>query len=87
MKTVRGKRLPINVPKSATCANIRDRAIVKWSAFDRKFDGERSYVLLYEDGTEALFMPGECFYHFSTKIAKLKCSLATHCNPQGTRID
>eukprot|EP00794_Sanderia_malayensis_P008546 gene8546-9457_t len=41
LETIRGKCLPINAPKSATYHNIRERAIAKWSAFDRKFDGAK----------------------------------------------
>eukprot|EP00112_Aurelia_sp_Birch-Aquarium-sp1_P017544 Seg408.3 transcript_id=Seg408.3/GoldUCD/mRNA.D3Y31 product="hypothetical protein" protein_id=Seg408.3/GoldUCD/D3Y31 len=42
-----GKRLPITVAKSATYDDILQRSVAKWS-----------YVLLYEDGSYALFMPG-----------------------------
>ena len=58
LKTVRGKRLPICVPKSASYAVILEKAKEKYKAFDRKFDSENKYVLLYEDGSQAQFMPG-----------------------------
>ena len=61
LKTVRGKRLPIAVPANATYATVLEKAVAKWKAFDRRFDTAKEYVLLYEDGTHALFMPGSCF--------------------------
>ena len=61
LKTVRGKRLPIAVPANATYATILEKAVAKWKAFDRRFETATEYVLLYEDGTQALFMPGSCF--------------------------
>ena len=59
LKPVWGKRLPIQVPKSASYARILGRGIEKWAAFDRKFDGEEDYVVLYEDGSHALCLPGQ----------------------------
>ena len=58
LKTVEGKRLPIQVPKSATCKLILQKAIEKMTAFDRSFDADEQYDLLFEDGSTALFMPG-----------------------------
>ena len=58
LKTVKGKRLPIRVPKSATCKLILQKAIEKMTAFDRSFDADEQYDLLFEDGSTALFMPG-----------------------------
>ena len=60
LKTVRGKRLPIAVPANATYATILEKAEAKWKAFDRRFETTKEYVLVYEDGTHALFMPGRC---------------------------
>ena len=59
LKTVRGKHLPIAVPANATYATILEKA--KWKAFDRRFETAKEYVLVFEDGTHALFMPGSCF--------------------------
>lgn len=59
LKTIRGKRLPIIVPKTATYSILLDKAMLKYQAFDRKFDAMKKYVLLYEDGSEAQFMPGK----------------------------
>jgi len=59
LKPVWGKRLPIQVPKSAYYVRILSQGIKKWVVFDRKFDGEKDYVLLYEDGSHPLCLPGE----------------------------
>ena len=59
LKPIWGKRLPIQVPKSAGYARIMSKGIEKWQAFDRKFDPEEDYVLLYEDGSHALSLPGQ----------------------------
>lgn len=67
LKTVRGKRLPIAVPANATYTVILERAVAKWKAFDRRFETTKEYVLLYEDGTHALFMPGSCLEAMSHK--------------------
>ena len=58
LKTVKGKILPVRVPKSATCRLILQKATEKMTAFDRSFDANEKYDLLYEDGSTALFMPG-----------------------------
>lgn len=55
LKPIWGKRLPIQVPKSSSYARVISKGIEKWQAFDRKFDPEEDYVLLYEDGSHALF--------------------------------
>ena len=44
LKPIWGKRLPIQVPKSASYARILSKGIEKWVAFDRKFDGEEDYL-------------------------------------------
>ena len=59
LKPIWGKRLPIQVPKSASYARILSKGIEKWVAFDRKFDGEEDYLVLYEDGSHALYLPGQ----------------------------
>lgn len=59
LKPIGGKRLPIQVPKSASYARILSKGIAKWVAFDRKFDPEEDYVLLFEDGSHAICLPGQ----------------------------
>ena len=58
LKTVKAKRLPITVSQSANYNILREKAITKWDAFNRNFDATKKYVLLLEDGSEAVFMPG-----------------------------
>ena len=59
LKTTLGKRLPITVSRNAAHCQILERAVAKWAAFDRSIDSLQEYVLLYEDGSSALFMPGD----------------------------
>jgi hypothetical protein len=50
LKTVRGKHLPLLVPQESTCAMLLEKSVQKWSAYDKKFDGSKQYVLLYVPG-------------------------------------
>lgn len=59
MKQIWGKRLPIQVANSAGYARILSKGIEKWSAFDQKFDPEEDNVLLFEDGSHAVYLPGQ----------------------------
>jgi len=59
LKAIWGKRLPIQVVKSAGYARILSKGMEKWAAFDRKFDPEEDYVLLFEDGSHAVYLPGQ----------------------------
>ena len=59
LKPIWGKRLPIQVAKSAGYARIPSIGIEKWDAFDRKFDPEEDYVLLFEDGSHAVYLLGQ----------------------------
>ena len=70
LKTVWGKRLPLLVPRDATYSLIREKAVAKWSAFDCTFDGNQEYVVTYDDGREAQFMPGGCKDFFSLQQYK-----------------
>ena len=59
LKAIWGKRLPIQVVKSAGYARILSKGMEKWAAFDRKFDPEEDHVLLFEDGSHAVCLPGQ----------------------------
>ena len=59
LKPIWGKRLPIQVVKSAGYARILSKGMEKWAAFDRQFDPEEDYVLLFEDGSHAVYLPGQ----------------------------
>ena len=69
LKTVKAKWLPITVPQSANYNTLREKAINKWDAFNRNFDATKKYVLLLDDGSEAVFMPGMYFF---TEIWNMK---------------
>ena len=69
LKTVLGKRLPLLVPQHSTYAILLEKAVQKWSAYDKKFDKSKEYVLLYDDERCAQFMPG---WYFSC-ASNLKC--------------
>ena len=69
-KTIWGKRLPISVPRNATYALILERAVEKWTAFDRKLNSEDSYALVYDDGSHAQFLPRSSKYFFDLEKYK-----------------
>ena len=51
--------MPIQVAKSAGYARILNKGMEKWAAFDKKFDPEEDYVLLFEGGSHAVYLPGQ----------------------------
>lgn len=59
LKSIWGKRLPFQVPKSAGYSKILSKGIEKWQAFDRKFDHEEGYFPLFEDGSHTICLPGQ----------------------------
>ncbi|XP_048579358.1 uncharacterized protein LOC125560950 [Nematostella vectensis] len=59
LKDKRGKKLAIKVNKHASYKELLEQAKLKWADFQRNLYSEGTeYVLLYEDGQEALFLPG-----------------------------
>lgn len=55
----------------ASCADIRRMAVDKWKMFHSDcFDGRADYMLLLEDGQEALFLPGPQKEFFTLKRYK-----------------
>eukprot|EP00112_Aurelia_sp_Birch-Aquarium-sp1_P023515 Seg7030.4 transcript_id=Seg7030.4/GoldUCD/mRNA.D3Y31 product="hypothetical protein" protein_id=Seg7030.4/GoldUCD/D3Y31 len=95
LKNVWGKRLPIKVPKSASCSVILGKALSKWKAFDRNFDDKVEHLLVYDDGGSAQFMPGSFkeFFKLSTyrdelgkdykRITLFLCPLMDHLACEG----
>ena len=95
LKNVWGKRLPIKIQKSATCSDILEKALSKWKAFDRNFDDKIEYLLVYDDGGSAQFMPGSFkdFFKLSTyreelgkdykRITLFLCPLMDHLACEG----
>ena len=73
-KTIWGKKLPVSVPRNASYALILERAVEKWTAFDRKFNSEDSYALVYDDGSHAQFLPGSANFFdlekYKTELGK-----------------
>ena len=69
-KNIWGKKLPVSVPPNATYALILERAVEKWTAFDRKFNSEDSYALVYDDGSHAQFLPGSSKHFFDLEKYK-----------------
>ena len=69
-KSIWGKKLPVSVPRNATYALILERAVEKWTAFDRKFNSEDSYALVYDDGSHAQFLPGSSKHFFDLEKYK-----------------
>jgi len=60
LKKVWGKKLPITVPSDATYSVILDKAVAKWKAFNSfLMEANKEYLLLYEDGKQALYLPGD----------------------------
>lgn len=71
LKAKWGKRLPLTVLSSASCAEICEKACIKWKAFYKGFlkEGEE-YLLLLEDGSHALFLPGHTKEFFTLRRYK-----------------
>ena len=59
LKPKRGKRMTLRVFLKDTYATIRKKAIEKWKNYHRDlYDEDKEYLLTYEDGNEARFLPG-----------------------------
>ena len=68
LKTRRGKRLALKVPKNATHSIIKEKAVQKWKAYyGNLYDDAQEYVLLLDNFQEALFLPGSKEF-FSLKV-------------------
>ena len=57
LRPVRG-RLPLTVSENATVSFIVTAAVEKYTAFDKAFDKDREYTLLYPDDAEVVNVPG-----------------------------
>ena len=59
LKPKRGKRMALRVSLKDPYVTIRKKAIEKWKNYHRNlYDEEKEYILTYEDGAEAQFLPG-----------------------------
>ena len=60
LKAKWGKKLPIKITPSASYIEILEMGLAKWKAFHKDYVREGlEYKLLFEDGTEARFLPGQ----------------------------
>ena len=60
LKAIWGKRLPPKTRRDATHQEILEGSLNKWKLFNKAMiEEDGNYTLLYEDGNEALFMPGQ----------------------------
>ena len=54
-----GERLHVKTKKSSTRTDILENGLAKWKIFNKTMIEENeNYMLLYEDGSEAVFLPG-----------------------------
>jgi hypothetical protein len=61
-----GKMLALLVNKNANYKILLEKATVKWQDFHANlYEEGAEYVLLLEDGQEALFLPGSCKEFFT----------------------
>ena len=59
LKPVRGKRIALRVSNKAPYTVIFSKAIEKWKAYQSQlYIEEEEYMLVYEDGKQAQFLPG-----------------------------
>ena len=59
LKPARGKRIALRVSNQSPYAEIRFQALSKWKAYQSNiYEEEQEYLLVYENGTKALFLPG-----------------------------
>lgn len=59
LKPKRGKKVALRVLTSAKSSLVRQKAEEKWKAYYRNlYEESQTYLLLYEDGQQVLFLPG-----------------------------
>ena len=57
LKPLWGKRLPLKTRKNATHKEILEGGLSKWKIFNKAMiEDDENYMLLYDDGSEALFI-------------------------------
>jgi hypothetical protein len=57
-KPMRCETLPVNVQTTATPVAIIEAAVTKHVAFNKRFNGDLTYRLVYRDGTKVRYIPG-----------------------------
>lgn len=59
LKPKRGKKVALRISTSAKSSLVRQKAEEKWKAYYRNlYEESQTYLLLYEDGQQVLFLPG-----------------------------
>ena len=59
LKPKRGKKVALRISNSAKSSLVRQKAEEKWKAYYRNlYEENQTYLLLYEDGQQVLFLPG-----------------------------
>ena len=46
----RGKSFPVKLSRDIGYSEPREKALKKWEDYDRSFDRDRGYVLVFQDG-------------------------------------
>lgn len=55
-----GKRLPLKTKRNASYKDILENGLAKWKVFNKTMIEENeNYMLLYDDGSKAIFLPGQ----------------------------
>ena len=57
-KIQRGKSFPVKLSRDVGYSEAREKALKKWEDYDRSFDRDRGYVLVFQDGKLATEIPG-----------------------------
>ena len=69
LKPARGKRVALKISNKAPYAKVRLKGIEKWKAYhSNEFIEDEEYCLTYQDGQEALFLPGTTEFFFCKEI-------------------
>ena len=84
LKPFWGKRLPLKTRKDATHKEILEGGFSKWKIFNKAMiEDDENYMLLYEDGSEALFMPDQTQDFFV--LSKYSDTFCTFCSWRAAR--
>ena len=59
LKPLWGKRLPLKIRKDATHKEILEGGLSKWKILNKAMIEDDENYMLYDDGSETLFMPGQ----------------------------
>lgn len=69
LKVIHGKKLPVKVDSNSDYVNLKCTSIEKHTKHNQNFCGIESYVLLYQDGKDAMFLSG-CTKSFKLNLYK-----------------